>query len=167
MQVITNEKQPQLVRCNSDGRRGMSDASVHLFFPGLAQVMTKAQFPEDFEKRRTTAVRLHNLAAKYHTEGDAVRPEKLYLQALELNQTLLGADHPEVALTLNNLALHYKALGRIAEAQPLYERALSIFQKAHGASHANTAANMFNLARLLNSQGRELHQPASPADKVD
>ena len=127
--------------------------------------MTKAQFREDFEKRRRTAVRLHNLAAKYHTEGDAVRPEKLYLQALELNQTLLGADHPEVALTLNNLALHYKALGRTAEARPLYERALSIFQKAHGASHANTAATMFNLARLLKAQGREMQQRARQAEK--
>src|SRR6266481_7844102 len=95
-------------------------------FPRIGKVMTKAQYREDFEKRRKTAVRLHNLAAKYHTQGDAVRPEKLYLQALGLNQTLLGADHPEVALTLNNLALHYKALGRNAEARPLYERALSI-----------------------------------------
>jgi hypothetical protein len=94
--------------------------------------MTKAQFREDFEKRRKTAVRLHNLAAKYYTEGNAARPERLYLQALELNQTLLGVDHPEVALTLNNLALHYKALGRNSGRQSSTTSAISSINPSHG-----------------------------------
>ena len=119
----------------------------------------------EFEKQHQLAVRLHNRATKYHSQGQAVRPEKLYRQALELQQTLLGGDNPEVALTLNNLALYYKALGRLAEARKLYERALAIFQKTQGASHENTASAMFNLAMLLRTQAQEMEQRARCAEK--
>src|ERR1041384_6620258 len=44
-----------------------------------------------------SAVRLNNLAAKYQSQGNASRPEKLYLRALQIKETLLGADHPDVA----------------------------------------------------------------------
>jgi hypothetical protein len=76
--------------------------------------MTKQTLSKDFEKLRRVAIRLHERAAKYHAEGQAVRPERLYVRALELQQTLLGPEHPEIAHTLNNLALYYKALGRLA-----------------------------------------------------
>jgi uncharacterized protein len=128
-------------------------------------VMRVTGLSVEFEKQHQLAVRLHNRAAKYHSQGQAVRPEKLYRQALELQESLLGGENPEVALTLNNLALYYKAIGRLAEARRLYERALAIFQKTQGASHENTASTMFNLAMLLRAQSQEMEERARRAEK--
>ena len=116
------------------------------------------------DKQYKLAIRLHDRATKYHAERQAVRPEKLYRQALELKRALFGEEHPEVALTLNNLALYYKELGRLAEARRLYERALAIFQKTQGASHVNAASTMFNLSRLLRAQAKEMEQRARRAE---
>ena len=127
--------------------------------------MTKQQLSNDVDKLRQLATRLHERAAKYHAQGQAVRPERLYLRALELQQTLLGPDHPEIAHTLNNLALYYKALGRLAEARPLYERALAMFRKTEGASHSDTAATMYNLAQLFKAMSKEMEQRARQTEK--
>jgi len=120
---------------------------------------------KNLEKLRDAAVRFHNRATKYHAQGEAVRPERLYLRALQLQQMLCGPEHPEVAHTLNNLALYYKALGRLAEARPLYERALAIFRTTQGASHDNTAATLFNLAELLKAQAKEMEQRARQTER--
>ena len=121
--------------------------------------MKQPHSSKDFDKLRRVALRFQNRAAKYHSQGDAVRPEGLYLRALDMQQTVWGSDHPEVAHTLNNLALYYKQLGRLAEARSLYERALVIFRNTQGASHQNTATTMYNLAQLFKAQGKEMDEP--------
>jgi len=127
--------------------------------------MTQPRTSKNLEKLRQAAVRFHNRATKYHAQGEAIRPELLYLRALELQQKVWGPDHPEVAQTLNNLALYYKALGRLAEARLLYERALAIFRRTQGASHDNTAVALSNLAELLKAQAREMKQRARQTER--
>src|SRR5262249_9242853 len=127
--------------------------------------MDQPHSSKDFDKLLRAANRFQNRAAKYHSEGHAVRPEGLYLRALDLQQTAWGPDHPEVAHTLNNLALYYKQLGRLAEARPLYERALVIFRNTQGASHQNTATTRYNVAQLFKAQGKEMERRARQAEK--
>jgi tetratricopeptide (TPR) repeat protein len=127
--------------------------------------MTQAHSARNLQKLREAAERFHNRATKYHAKGEAVRPEWLYLRALELQQTVWGPEHPEVAHTLNNLALYYKALGRLAEARPLYERALAIFRRTQGASHENTAATLYNFAQLLKAQAKQMQQRARQTEE--
>jgi hypothetical protein len=127
--------------------------------------MTKPRTSTNLEKLRQTAIRFHNRATKYHAQGEAIRPERLYLQALQLQQIVWGPEHPEVAHTLNNLGLYYKALGRLAEARPLYERALAIFRRTQGASDDDTAVTLYNLAQLLKAQAKEMEQWARQTEK--
>jgi hypothetical protein len=127
--------------------------------------MTQPRTSKNLEKLRQAAAHFHNRATKYHAQGEAIRPEWLYLRALELQQIVWGPEHPEVAHTLNNLALYYKALGRLAEARPLYERALAIFRRTQGASHDNTAATLYNLAQLLKAQAKEMEKRAHQTEK--
>jgi tetratricopeptide (TPR) repeat protein len=127
--------------------------------------MQQPHSSKDFDQLRRTASRFQTRAAKYHSQGDAVRPEELYIRALDIQQRLWGPDHQEVAHTLNNLALYYKQLGRLAEARPLYERALAIFRKSDGASHQNTATTMYNLAQLFKVQGKEMERRARQTEK--
>jgi len=46
-----------------------------------------------------------------------------------MRQSLLDANHPDVAQSLNNLAALYNDLGQYHHAMPLYQRALDIRQK--------------------------------------
>ncbi len=59
-------------------------------------------------------------------------------RALEIDEKVLGPEHPEVAVRLNVLALLYKDQGREAEAEPLFKRALAISDKALGPEHPIT-----------------------------
>ncbi len=64
--------------------------------------------------------------------------EPLARRALEIDEKVLGPEHPEVAVRLNVLALLYKDQGREAEAEPLFKRALAISDKALGPEHPIT-----------------------------
>ena len=80
--------------------------------------------------------------------------EPLYLQALEIKQRQLGADHLNVAGSLNNLALLYYLQGRYNEAEPLCLQALEIRQRQLGADHPDVAQSLNSLAGLYKLQGR-------------
>ena len=49
-----------------------------------------------------------------------------------IREKVLGADHPDVAMSLNNLAMLYMTHGQYAKAEPLYKRALAIEGAGHG-----------------------------------
>ena len=87
-------------------------------------------------------------------QGRYSEAEPLYLEALNIRRSQLGAEHPYTATSLNNLAALYRAQGRYAEAEPLYLDALNIRRSQLGAEHPDTAQSLNNLAGLYESQGR-------------
>jgi tetratricopeptide (TPR) repeat protein len=89
-----------------------------------------------------------------HEQNNYQQAEPLYQRALRINETALGAEHPNTAAALNNLASLYEAQGRYGEAVPLLVRALRINEQALGAEHPTTAAALNNLASVYDSQGR-------------
>ena len=96
----------------------------------LDGVRTPADVCAEFERRHGRALALPTLTrflAKLDEAG-ILSGERAHRQALALKEKLLGAEHPDVAMTLNNLAVFYKAGQRYAEAEPLYQRALAIFE---------------------------------------
>lgn len=111
-------------------------------------------------KRHMAAVRLHNRGALSQSAGDPVRPEKLYIKALQMKEDILGPEHPELALTLNNLGLYYKSMGRLGAARPFYARALAILEKTLGSSHPDVGTACFNLAQLHKAEAAALEQRA-------
>ncbi len=109
------------------------------------------------------AVLLHGRAVRYHALGESARPERLYLQALKIQEEILGPEHPEVAAILGNLAQFYKAVGRLAEARRLYERALPALRRSYGASHEAVATMLFNQAQLLRAEAEAMEARAARA----
>jgi tetratricopeptide (TPR) repeat protein len=75
-------------------------------------------------------------------------------QCLDIAETRLGSDHPDIATSLNNLAYLYQLQGRYSEAEPLYVRSLQIREGQLGANHPNTAQSLNNLAELYRAMGR-------------
>ena len=72
--------------------------------------------------------------------------QSAWQRALVRDEQILGANHPNTALSLNNLAELYRTQGKYEEAEPLYQRALIIYEQVLGADHPNTALSLNNLA---------------------
>ena len=64
-----------------------------------------------------------------------MRPSRYINRALTIEQAVLGAHHPNLALGLNNLALLHYERGAYLEAQTLLRRALAIEEEAYGPDH--------------------------------
>ena len=69
--------------------------------------------------------------------------------ALEIDEKMLGPEHPHVASDLSALAGLLHVMNRLTEAEPLIRRALSIDEKRYGVKHPQVAIRLNNLAVLL------------------
>ncbi len=61
---------------------------------------------------------------------------------------MLGAEHPNTALSLNNLGSLLQAQGDLAAAKPYYEGALAIFKARLGDTYSFTQTVQRNLDTL-------------------
>ena len=52
--------------------------------------------------------------------------ESFLTRSLEMRESVLGPDHPDVSQSLNNLAALYNDRKQYERAEPLYEKALQI-----------------------------------------
>jgi len=99
--------------------------------------------------------RLRNLAGLLlRSQADYVGAEPQFRRALEILQTSLGPDHPQVATALNNLASLLQDTNRLADAEPLFRRALAIDEPSLGPNHPSVATRLNNLALLLKDTNR-------------
>ncbi len=102
---------------------------------------------------------LHSLGKLYRQQGRCSEAEPFCVKALELDKTLLGENHPNVAESLNNLAQLYCSQGRYAEAEPLYEEALEILQQVFEINHPKMVTvreNLENLRTEMNASHENL-----------
>lgn len=61
----------------------------------------------------------------FHLQGKYEEVERYYQRALEIYETKLGPDDPNVAKTKNNLASAYLKQGKYKEAEILYKQVLT------------------------------------------
>ena len=80
--------------------------------------------------------------------------EPLMRQALGINVTVFGEQHPTVAACLNNLAALLRTPTDIEEAEPLMRQALGINVTVFGEQHPTVATRLSNLAALLRDTNR-------------
>jgi len=95
------------------------------------------------------------LAESRWRSGKAQEPEtRDYAErALSIKETILGADHAEVAESLNNVAVISFFLGDYEAARSPWERALAIRERTLGPDHKDVAQSLNNLANLLQTVG--------------
>jgi tetratricopeptide (TPR) repeat protein len=103
---------------------------------------------------RRVAVRLSPLAQGHAGQGECVEVEPVYLQTLNIYQTVHGQFQADVAATLNNLGVLHRMYGRYAQAESLLTRALTIKEKLLGLDHRDVALSRVNLAQLRVVQGQ-------------
>jgi CHAT domain-containing protein/Tfp pilus assembly protein PilF len=103
---------------------------------------------------RDMAASLNNIAGLYALEGRLDDAERAYYRALSLEESLLGAEHPNVPATLGNIVILLEREGRYDEAEPIARRALQIDEKVLGPAHPQTATGVDNLADVLEHEGQ-------------
>jgi len=81
----------------------------------------------------------------------------MYEEMLQILESKLGSEHPDVASTLNNLAGLYLKMGDYEKALPLYQRALEIRINMLGFEHPDVVTSLNNLAGLYNKMGDYEH----------
>jgi serine/threonine-protein kinase len=99
------------------------------------------------------AVSLNNLAWVLRRKGEYTRAEALHLEALAIQERLLGPEHPDVAETLMDLGFLYPYLARLDDSEAAYRRALAIRRATLGDDDPRVAETLVMLASVRRRQG--------------
>ncbi len=137
----------------------------------LAQLLRKQRHYEEAEtlfhdaiamlRRVTTnsdhnelALGLKNLAMLQRVQGNFPAAETNMLEAIAMEERLLGSEHPEYTQGLRDLAGILADMERYDEAKMLSLRALEIQERVLGLTHPYTAYTLQNLGLLTYRQGQ-------------
>ncbi|MCL2053556.1 MAG: tetratricopeptide repeat protein [Oscillospiraceae bacterium] len=96
---------------------------------------------------------IHNTGYIYKYLGEYDRALEFYGKALEIQEKILGKEHPDTATTYNNMAIVYDNQGEYDKALELYGQALEIKEKILGKEHRLTATTYNNMAIVYKNQG--------------
>ena len=80
--------------------------------------------------------------------------ESFFIRALEMRESVLGPDHPDLAQSLNNLAALYNDRKQYSRAEPMYVRALGLRQKHCPSDYQRVASVVNHLAMLYKKMVR-------------
>jgi tetratricopeptide (TPR) repeat protein len=97
---------------------------------------------------------IKNLAQIYEIQGDLEAALAQHQEALEVRESVLGSDHPEIAAALNNMAALCEVHGHLDEAHTYIIRALKIYQAVFGLENPKVAASLSNLAAIYQKKNQ-------------
>ncbi|KAK3374696.1 hypothetical protein B0H63DRAFT_452540 [Podospora didyma] len=100
------------------------------------------------------AALLHSVTGFFMYRGQWRDAERFQLEAVELQEEVLGSDHPDTLTSIGNLASTYLYQGRWEAAEKLGVQVMEIRKTKLGADHPSTLTSMANLASTYRSQGR-------------
>jgi hypothetical protein len=102
------------------------------------------------------------IARHDHGRGDYAGARKLYEQAMEARDRLLGKEHHDTLTAMNNLTQTLYAQGDLAGARKLREQVLEASVRLLGKEHLDTLRAMLNLAGTLYAQRGSGRGPQAP-----
>jgi Protein of unknown function (DUF2914)/Tetratricopeptide repeat len=117
--------------------------------------------PESMDLDATIAA-----AGQAANAGDYSSAERHLRDALRMQETARGRDHPDLANTLNNLGVIYERTARPDEAEQSYRRAYHIARAAFPPDHPFVATSAANLREFCTSQGRPFERPEPVGDPM-
>ncbi|HEU5227960.1 MAG TPA: FxSxx-COOH system tetratricopeptide repeat protein [Ktedonobacteraceae bacterium] len=95
------------------------------------------------------ALLLHKMADYLTQRGQYTDAEPLLQRALQLQESILGIEHPDLAASLNRLAELFRIQSRYGEAEALFQQALSLQEHALEPDLARMATSLTGLADLF------------------
>lgn len=110
---------------------------------------------------------LIDAAEKAAAGGDFAQAESQLRSAARLQESRLGAEHPDLAKTLNNLAVACEMTNKQDDAEAFYRRAYAVATASLPPGHALVTASLENLREFCTVRGlpidRESAAPPKPA----
>jgi tetratricopeptide (TPR) repeat protein len=103
---------------------------------------------------------LHNLGSCSQMSGQYAEAEGIYRQTLQLQETVLGKEHPDTLASMMNLASSLYSQGKHAKAEAMQRQTLQLQETVLGKEHPNTLVSIMNLASSLYSQGKHAEAEA-------
>jgi len=91
----------------------------------------------------------NNLAGLYSHQNKYESALAYYEKSLMLCKSILGKEHPDVAITLNNIGSVYLNRGDYTDAMDLFEKSLKIYEKAQELESLSAANTYGNMAQVL------------------
>jgi CHAT domain-containing protein/Tfp pilus assembly protein PilF len=132
--------------------------AIALILLGCAACATMEQAPTD--SRLLEAQKLYEEGKRLKEARKYAEAVPLIERALQLQESIHGGTHLEVAKCLVLLGEVHSRQASNAHAVPFFERALAIREAALGKNHPQVAAPLVNLANLYSDQG--LYARAEP-----
>ena len=83
--------------------------------------------------------------------GDYPKALEFYTKALNIQEKVLGKDHPDVANSYNNIGSVYSDMGDYPKALDFYTKALNIREKVLGKDHPTTAISYNNIGSVYSN----------------
>lgn len=127
------------------GKQGDDERAIVMYERALA-------ISEKEQKDIPIAAILNNLGELLIAK-DRKRAKHYLERAMTMNERLLGALHPDVAMSHNNLGLLLQWEGNLTEARDHYEKALQIIELRMGPDHLRVGTALANLSHIMWKQG--------------
>ncbi len=96
---------------------------------------------------------LNSLAILYTNEGNYLKAQPLFLEALEVNEKIFGPEDSKNLVLLTNLASIYQYQGNLSKAEILVLKGLDITKRSFGTENENYALLLRKLALIYFNQG--------------
>jgi tetratricopeptide (TPR) repeat protein len=95
---------------------------------------------------------MNNLALAYRDQRQYAKAEPLFVNTLELQHRVLGADHPETLNTKHHLALMYQNHGQFPKAEELFREVVQARRRRDGDGALSVADALGYLGYILVKQ---------------
>jgi tetratricopeptide (TPR) repeat protein len=122
------------------------DEAERLYLEAIA-ILERPRGDDDGDDDGEMAAALNNLGAQYACRERHEEAVAFLERALTLKRRLLGATHPDVAVTMHNLAVTVKRRGDAVRATQLLAEAEALFVATLGATHPRTVRCREQVAR--------------------
>jgi tetratricopeptide (TPR) repeat protein len=124
-----------------------------MFLPHVQQAING--FEKEFYRSIDLPWRLlDRLGVCFYLQGKYAEAEAMHQHTLQLQETVLGKDHPDTLRSMNNLANSLCQQGKYAEAEAMHWHTLQLQETVLGKDHPDTLRSMNNLANSLCQQGK-------------
>ncbi|MFH1374194.1 MAG: CHAT domain-containing tetratricopeptide repeat protein [bacterium] len=100
---------------------------------------------------------LHRMGKCYFFQGDLAQAARMFKEAADIRQQVLGPYHPDYAASLINLAVTYMQRGNYEKAEPLYLQAMAIDDHSLEPDDPLRASTLSNLAIVYIKQEKYTH----------
>jgi tetratricopeptide (TPR) repeat protein len=114
----------------------------------LADLERRTRLDPEGRLRLRRAESLDQELSVLYPQGKYEAAKAVGLEILAIQKAILGADHPDYAMSLSNLADLEILTGNRAPAEALFRQAVEIHEKALGTDHPDYARSLNNLAQF-------------------